>query len=246
MTRLRLGTSILATIFCASWALLGCGGVGTNGSVTPVMLASTYTGTEVSNGISAPVAASFSQNGSQITGTWGNEVGGIANTGTMTGTVSGTSLSATLAPNIPIQGECSTNVTGTLSGGTLSGNFTTTTGCAVPQSGSFTLQAASAPPALGGNWSGTLNDDMLGGGTISGTITQNGVTLTGTFTDSFGLSGQFYGVVIGSTIYFDLIPSMAGACPFTATGTLSGNTLTGTYMAVLCSVMDSGTFSMTL
>ncbi len=236
----------IATACLISWALSACGSGGTGGHVSPVTLASTYTGTEASGGIPAPLAVSIAQDGTQITGSWGNEAGGFADTGSLHGTVNGNSVIATFTSSIPGVGSCPVNITGGVSGGTISGNFSTTTGCAAPQSGKFTVQESSAPPNMAGSWSGMLNDNILGSGTISATVNQNGVSLTGLFTDSFGRLGQVFGVIIGSTVYFDLVPSMAEACTFSATGSLNGNTLSGTYNTVSCSVTDSGTFNFSL
>jgi len=112
-----------ATLCFTSLGLVACGGNGTS-SGSPVTLASTYSGTEINNGTSAPVAVSFTQNGTQITGTWGNQFGGVATTGTLTGTVSGNTLTATLTSNIP--GVCSSTVSGTANSGALSGTFNST------------------------------------------------------------------------------------------------------------------------
>jgi hypothetical protein len=234
----------VATLCFASLALLACGGL-SNNSMQPVPLASTYSGTEAINSTTAPVAASLTQSGTQVTGTWGNNFGGFVNIGTLSGTVSGNSLSATITSAVP--GACTATVSGTSSNGILSGTFATTENCATSQSGTFTLNSASAPPTVNGAATGTLDDSIEGSGTMSATIAQSGVMLTGTISDSFGYSGQLYGVVVGSNVYFDAIPpSGSSECEITASGSLSSNTLTGTYSAVNCSETDTGSFSMTL
>lgn len=228
--------------------LTACGGGGaTKGFDTPpgsVVLAASYSGTETVEGLSGPVSVSLSQNGNQVTGHWGNQFGGLINLGTLSGTLNGNSLTATLTSGIA--GECSNTVTATLSGTSITGTFSTVPGCPAPQSGTFTLHAGSSLPNLGGSASGTLNDSLMGPGTISGTITQSGVILVGTYSDSFAETGQFYGLVVGSTVYFDLVPSDPMACPVSASGTLVGNTVTGNYTALFCTVADMGTFSITL
>lgn len=231
------------------FSFTACGGGGTpatpaSPAPTPTPSALTYTGTEYESGLSGPVSASFTQNGTQVTGSWGNEFGGLVNLGTLTGTLSGSSLSATLTSSLT--GQCSSTVTGTVSGTTITGSFVSVPGCATPQSGTFTLNSGTAPPNVAGSATGTLHDSIAGAGTITASITQNGVALTGTFSDSFGVSGQIYGVIVGSTVYFDLLPSNPANCPFSATGTLSGTNLSGNYTAIFCGVADTGTFSMTL
>lgn len=260
MSRRLLRLLSSSIVLVCSAVLTGCGGGGGSGTVggggmnpapAPVTLASYYSGTETNNGTSAPIAISVVQNGSTVTGTWGNQFSGVANVGSLVGSVNGNQFSATLSSSITYNGQplsCPSSVTGTVSGNAITGSFASTSGCNSPQSGTFTLQQSYAPPAFSPNANGTINDALAGTGTISATLSQTGVTISGTYGDTFtsgspGSSGTFYGVVIGSNVYFDLIPSQSGSCPFTALGAINGSSVSGSYTAVLCGATDSGTFS---
>lgn len=214
-------------------------------NITPAAIGPGYSGTETIGGVTFPAAVSVTANGSQITGTWGNSFNGLVNAGTLSGTYSGSNFTATVTPADPTQ--CAVSVNGVFNGPGISGSFSTVPGCASPQSGGFNMTGTGGPMMMGGgHLSGALHDNLYGPGTMSVSVTQNGVILAGTFSDSFGLSGLFDGVMVGPTVYFNLLPNNPGACPFSATGTLSGNTVAGNYTTMLCGVADSGTFSMTL
>ncbi len=241
----------LTVLLISLLMVVGCGGGATPTSPnvanpdlhTPTP--GTYYGTLKSQtGQTYPLAMSLTINGTQVTGSWGNScaVCGTVDVGTLTGTLTGTSLNATLISSK--SGVCFP-LTGTLSGSTFYGSYPTVSGCAVLNS-TFTLNAVTLP-SIEGNASGSLNDSIAGAGTISASVSQNGVALNGTFSDSFGLTGKLYGVIVGSTVYFQLSPTNPGDCPLWATGTLSGGTLIGNYNTAPfnCQVSDSGTFSMT-
>ena len=250
----------LLLLFCSS--LVGCGGGGGSSSgggispigpatPSPVSLSQYYYGTETNGGASAPVALSVTQNGSQITGTWGNQFGGFANVGTLTGTVQGTTLSATLTSSIVYQGSpvgCPSVVTATVSGSAINGTFATTTPCTAPQSGAFSVQTGTAPPVFSSPTTGSLVDTLAGKGSVSATFSRSGVIVTGSYSSSFsngttGTAGQVYAVVIGSNLYLDLLPAQSNACPFSGIGSISGLAVSGNYTAQFCSVSDGGTFT---
>jgi hypothetical protein len=89
-------------------------------------------------------------------------------------------------------------------------------------------QASSSVPApagadLSGTWSGQYS------GTFSGTFTlnwqQSGSTLSGTIDLSTGGTDTINGTVNGSSIQFGTV----GSAAITYTGTVSGNSMSGTY-----------------
>lgn len=260
----KLAAPMFAPLVLAGLAACGGGGGGTSpgssggggGAPPPVQnatLAPYYTGTEVANGVSVPIALYVSQNNSNFTGTWGNEAAGIANVGTLVGTVQGSSVSGTFTSSIVLAGApigCPTTVKGTVAASTISGNFSTGSNCNAPESGTFTAKQAPAPTTFSAKTHGTLSDSLAGSGTIYTTLEQIGVVLQGKYNTTFatggpGTSGQMYAVVMGSDLYIDLVPSQSGSCSFSGIGTISGTSVSGNYTAQSCSASDSGTFSFT-
>jgi len=204
-----------------------------------------YTGTEVIGGFSGPLAVSVNQNGTSLNGTFGNGFSNGNNVGTLSGTRSGDNFTATLT-SIVVQGSttlfCGTTLNGTASAQTLSGSLTLGSPCTA--TGTFTLSASAAPPLYAANAAGLGDDSGIGAFSITATLSQNGVTVTGPYTENNGFtsySGQLYGVAIGSSVYFDLVPQ--GYCPLAASGAPSGSyALVGTYAAFDCSGTETGSF----
>jgi hypothetical protein len=52
-------------------------------------------------------------------------------------------------------------------------------------------------PTVGGPWCGSLEDNLLGSGTISMNVIQNGSKIRGTWTDDLGAAGTFKGKSAG-------------------------------------------------
>ena len=105
------------------------------------------------------------------------------------------------------------------------------------------------PSSLAGTWTGTVVSNILGNVAIQLTLTQSGSSIAGTFAQtvpgastSFGstLTGSINGSAVTLVLAFN-------PCTRTWTGTWSGTTLSGTYVASgACGNMDSGTFTVTL
>lgn len=245
-------SSIVLIMALLPLLISGCGGAGgadggggRGTTDNPVTLAVAYTGTSTVSSSTGHVAISVNQTNDQVTGFLGFELLGVVNIGSYSGTLTGSSLTATFASSVP--GQCGSTITATVSGTTITGTYTTTGGCATPETGTFTLQSSAAPPNIGGPASGTITDSILGAGTISfSTLSQNGVTITGPYTDSFGGAGQLYGVISGTTVYFDLIPTDVTVCPLAANGTLAANVLSANYAAYSCGSVETGTLTLTL
>jgi len=194
------------------------------------------------------VSAAITQNGTSISGFWGSAYANGVNGGTLSGTVNGSSVSGTLTSEVA--GGCSGTFSGTVSGGTFTGSYVGTGSGCTSDTGTFTATTVTVPAI--GNYTGTLTDSIAGKGTLSFTLTQNVVYLSGSWSDTFGNpaynnAGTVYGVVTGaSSLEFYAVPSNLAACPFIAIGTLSGGTISGSYAAINCLSSDTGTFSVTL
>lgn len=82
------------------------------------------------------VAFTFAQSGSTLTGTWSTTYtnAGFNNGGSISGTISGSSVTAVLSPSVPT--TCPFNVVGTRSGSSLSGTYAAFN-CQVAVSGTF-------------------------------------------------------------------------------------------------------------
>ena len=98
-----------------------------------------------------------------------------------------------------------------------------------------------------GSWSGELVDSSIGAGRVQAHLTQSGTDLGGTWQSEIAdvvNSGSAIGVVNGSDIILELIPSNPTTCPFRLVGTGTGNSLTGTYAAFNCTISVGGTFTL--
>ena len=107
--------------------------------------------------------------------------------------------------------------------------------------------------SISGNYAGTLQDSIAGAGTVQGTLSESGSSLSGMFQTTFTQSGRTVtssgtvsGTVNGTSITLTLTPSDPTACPFNITLTqVSDTQLTGTYTAFNCTVAQSGTINVT-
>jgi len=104
---------------------------------------------------------------------------------------------------------------------------------------------------ISGNYLGTLQDNLTGStGSVTASLTQNGSAVVGTFLTVFigavgaiGNGGNVQGAVSGSSVTLTVSPSNPRDCPFTATGTVDGDKISGVYAAFNCSVAAGGSFS---
>jgi hypothetical protein len=267
-TRTRM-TVHRTTVLVTALTLSACSGGGSSSSSVPATAspttAPTSTPTQTLSGNfagsatdsiagSGYVSFQINQSGSQASGYWGSAYPswGFVNGGTLSGSISGTTLTAIATSQVT--NGCSVNVTGTLASGTITGRYTGIgTGC-TSDTGTFTAPTITVPTL--GNYAGTIADSVAGNGALSFTLTQNTVFLQGSWSDSFSNasysnSGTAYGAVIGNNkVAFGAIPTSPTACRFVVVGTLSGTTIAGAYAApttgaYACSTPDTGTFSVT-
>jgi hypothetical protein len=246
----------LAFVLVLTAGCSGGGGGGNPSTPTPTMaptpsnVAGSYSGSsEDSTSGKGFLSISLTQNGSQVSGSWGVAYPKVLNGGSFSGTVSGSTVQGNATSNVP--GGCSIVVTGNLNGSSLSGSYTGTGSSAcTSDTGTFTAQTITVPSL--GNYGGSFSDAIAGNGTLSINLTQNTVYLAGTWSYTFtnptyNTAGKLYGVVTsGSTLEFYLAPNVLTACPYVATGTLSGSTISGSYVGVNCTFSDSGTYTVTL
>jgi hypothetical protein len=132
MTRRIFGV-LLAVLMLTTAA---CGG--DSGNSPSDIIAGTWNGTITSN-ISSPghVTTTLTRSGSRIGGTWSMSDGdGNSNSGSVDGTLSGSSLTLTLNPSDPT--TCPFNVTATINGSSMSGTYAAFQ-CTVSLGGSLTL-----------------------------------------------------------------------------------------------------------
>jgi hypothetical protein len=106
---------------------------------------------------------------------------------------------------------------------------------------------------ISGNYLGTLQDNTGSTGSIIASLTQNGSAVVGTFRTTFlvgngaiGNGGNVSGAVSGSSVTLTVNPSDPRDCPFTATGSIDDDEITGVYSAFNCSVSAGGTFNIRL
>jgi hypothetical protein len=111
-------------------------------------------------------------------------------------------------------------------------------------------------PVMTGNYRGTMQDSLVGRGTITVTIIQNGENLRGTWQSLFADPTNNNGGSLTGTIHRPSVPhpnislllqpANPTTCPFQVTGTLiTPVEMTGTYVAVNCSRVETGTLDVT-
>lgn len=108
----------------------------------------------------------------------------------------------------------------------------------------------SAPAAsdLSGTWSGTVSDAITGQGTARLTIAHAGSSLTGTWATTYSNaaynnSGSLTGTATGTNVTATLIPTSPTACPFTATTTRNGASMSGSYTTFNCAMAVTGSIN---
>lgn len=161
------------------------------------------------------------QNGAAFTGTVISTQGGVPDYETITGSVSGSQVTANVtAPS----GTNSTSITASVSGSTLSGTWSSGSG-SNSSGGNFSLtkSATTSTANVAGTWSGTSLDTGSTSKPLSVTFTQSGTNLTVTGTSDGSITG--IGAIIGNTLSLTVT---SGTNTSYVTGTVSGNTITGT------------------
>lgn len=108
------------------------------------------------------------------------------------------------------------------------------------------------PPDLAGNWSGTVDDDVCGPGTVALTISQNGCAVGGTWSSSFANSdcnngGSISGDADGGALDGELIPGDPDNCTLDVAGAVSAgdDQVSGTYATIDCTQSGGGSFTIT-
>src|SRR5262249_29209933 len=93
----------------------------------------------------------------------------------------------------------------------------------------------SNPPAIAGDWSGTILSDTAGGGRLTISFDQAACTLGGAWSAQFADpadsgSGSVQGTADASGISFDLVTPVTSACGYSATASLNDpNQMTGQF-----------------
>ena len=106
----------------------------------------------------------------------------------------------------------------------------------------------SADTSAAGSWQGSINSSLYGSGTLTVNIQQTNECLSGAFTvvySSAWSSGKISGTIYDGGGYSGTLSDDYGSCPSSATGTVSGSTMTGTFNTGNCTPADNGTFSLT-
>ncbi len=107
----------------------------------------------------------------------------------------------------------------------------------------------SDPPAVAGDWSGTISNDTAGGGTLALAIDQTGCTLQGTWQAQYSDpsddgSGTISGTADASGITLNLLAPQASICGYNATVSLSDpDEMRGQFSTVGLHCTASGSFN---
>jgi hypothetical protein len=129
----------------------------------------------------------------------------------------------------------------------------TLTSCSGDDGGDNSTTSNTSSPfgSLSGNFTGSIQDSAAGTGTVRGTLSQSGTSISGTLQTFFANpnnnnSGTVSGTVNGTSVTLVFTSSVPTACPFNITLTQTSNTqLSGTYAAFNCTVAVGGTVSIT-
>lgn len=98
--------------------------------------------------------------------------------------------------------------------------------------------------ALGGNYSGTANDNVLGQGVLVASVLQDGCSIAGSLESCFPNSGCDGGDITGtiSGNNFDLTVVIDGSCIDRVQGSINGTTISGNYVRQGCNIGGGGAF----
>jgi hypothetical protein len=115
--------------------------------------------------------------------------------------------------------------------------------------GSSSSPTGPSTHSVNGTWSGSITSNLaVGSGPATVTLSQSGNRLSGTWSvigPTSPDSGSLTGSVDGSAVSVTLSPSVPTGCPYTATMTVSGNSMTGTYAAFNCTASIAGGIALT-
>jgi len=108
----------------------------------------------------------------------------------------------------------------------------------------------SNPPAIAGDWSGTILSDTTGGGRLTISFNQTACSLGGAWSAQFAdpandSSGSVQGTADASSISFDLVTPVTSACGYSATASLNDpNEMTGQFSTIGLHCTGEGSFSL--
>lgn len=101
---------------------------------------------------------------------------------------------------------------------------------------------------VSGTWTGTTSDN-LGTGPARATLAQSGNSISGTWSTGSGATtngGSVNGSSAGTNVSLSLVPSDPRTCGFTVTASVTGgNRMSGSYAAAKCTVVVTGTLTLT-
>jgi len=106
------------------------------------------------------------------------------------------------------------------------------------------------PPALAGDWSGTILNDTAGGGTLTISFAQTACTLGGAWSAQYtdptdDGSGSVQGTADGSVISFDLVNPVTSGCGYRVMASLSDpDEMTGQFSTIGLHCTASGSFNL--
>jgi hypothetical protein len=123
----------LGSVIVLGLLLAGCG------TTAPSTVAGTWAGTLTDVGVGAgTLQFVLTQSGSTLNGTYTSKfaIASVSLTGTISGTLNGSTVTALLTPTNPA--ACQQNITATVSGSSMNGTYTLA--CSSPEGGTFSLQ----------------------------------------------------------------------------------------------------------
>ena len=122
--------------------------------------------------------------------------------------------------------------------------------CAAFACSSASSAPCTSPPAIAGDWSGTIANDEAGGGRLTISFDQASCNLGGTWRAQYADpaddgSGSVQGTADASGISFDLLTPSASACGYHTTASLSDpDEMTGQFSTVGLHCTASGSFNL--
>jgi hypothetical protein len=122
--------------------------------------------------------------------------------------------------------------------------------CVVSACGGGGGSSCADPPAIAGDWSGTILNDEAGGGSLSISFNQTSCTLGGTWRAQYSDpaddgSGSVQGTADVSGISFDLLTTVTSACGYRSTASLDDpDEMTGQFSTLGIHCTASGSFNL--
>ncbi len=117
-------------------------------------------------------------------------------------------------------------------------------GVVLASCGSPTAPSPSA--AIAGTWTGAVNDNVAGRGTLTLTLSRSDTTLSGVWSATYTLnsvmngSGGVTGTITGTQVSATLTPDQTGRMCLGVAASVASGQLTGTYYASFCQPPGTG------